>query len=295
MRKLSIFMAAVMSGVLLAGCSSASTDNAAQTTAAQSEAAGTETSAEGESVTEAAADVDDELAQIQKSGVFKVGVEGTYPPMTYHDESGELTGFDVEVAKKVAEKLGVTAEFTESDWDSLLAGIDSKRLDTVINAVSVTEERSQKYDFAGPYFYITQQIVVRSDDDSIVDMDSLNGKKCANTMTTAYLDLLEDAGAEIVPINTTEEAVSMINSGRADFTTFNSVIFNEYLKQHPDAKVKVAFAIPDLVDTYAVPIRKGETRLLEAVQSALDELAAEGTLSEISEQYFETDFTKPVE
>ena len=117
MRKLSIFMAAVMSGVLLAGCSSASTDNAAQTTAAQSEAAGTETSAEGESVTEAAADVDDELAQIQKSGVFKVGVEGTYPPMTYHDESGELTGFDVEVAKKVAEKLGVTAEFTESDWD----------------------------------------------------------------------------------------------------------------------------------------------------------------------------------
>ena len=126
-------------------------------------------------------------------------------------------------------------------------------------------------------------------------MDSLNGKKCANTMTTAYLDLLEDAGAEIVPINTTEEAVSMINSGRADFTTFNSVIFNEYLKQHPDAKVKVAFAIPDLVDTYAVPIRKGETRLLEAVQSALDELAAEGTLSEISEQYFGTDFTKPVE
>ena len=295
MRKLSIFMAAVMSGVLLAGCSSASTDNAAQTTAAQSEAAGTETSAEGESVTEVAADVDDELAQIQKSGVFKVGVEGTYPPMTYHDESGELTGFDVEVAKKVAEKLGVTAEFTESDWDSLLAGIDSKRLDTVINAVSVTEERSQKYDFAGPYFYITQQIVVRSDDDSIVDMDSLNGKKCANNMTTAYLDLLENAGAEIVPINTTEEAVSMINSGRADFTTFNSVIFNEYLKQHPDAKVKVAFAIPDLVDTYAIPIRKGETRLLEAVQSALDELAAEGTLSEISEQYFGTDFTKPVE
>ena len=288
-------MAAVMSGVLLAGCSSASTDNAAQTTAAQSEAAGTETSAEGESVTEVAADVDDELAQIQKSGVFKVGVEGTYPPMTYHDESGELTGFDVEVAKKVAEKLGVTAEFTESDWDSLLAGIDSKRLDTVINAVSITEERSQKYDFAGPYFYITQQIVVRSDDDSIVDMDSLNGKKCANNMTTAYLDLLENAGAEIVPINTTEEAVSMINSGRADFTTFNSVIFNEYLKQHPDAKVKVAFAIPDLVDTYAVPIRKGETRLLEAVQSALDELAAEGTLSEISEQYFGTDFTKPVE
>ena len=81
---------------------------------------------------------DDELAQIQESGKLKVGVEGTYPPYTYHDDNGELTGFDVEVAKAIADKLGVEADFTESDWDSLLAGIDSGRLDTVINAVSIT-------------------------------------------------------------------------------------------------------------------------------------------------------------
>ena len=113
---------------------------------------------------------DDELAQIQESGKLKVGVEGTYPPYTYHDDNGELTGFDVEVAKAIADKLGVEADFTESDWDSLLAGIDSGRLDTVINAVSITPEREEKYDFAGPYFYITQQIVVAKDNDDIVDM-----------------------------------------------------------------------------------------------------------------------------
>ena len=131
---------------------------------------------------------DDELAQIQESGKLKVGVEGTYPPYTYHDDNGELTGFDVEVAKAIADKLGVEADFTESDWDSLLAGIDSGRLDTVINAVSITPEREEKYDFAGPYFYITQQIVVAKDNDDIVDMASLDGKKIANTATTAYLD-----------------------------------------------------------------------------------------------------------
>ena len=65
-------------------------------------------------------------------------MEGTYPPYTYHDDNGELTGFDVEVAKAIADKLGAEADFTESDWDSLLAGIDSGRLDTVINAVSIT-------------------------------------------------------------------------------------------------------------------------------------------------------------
>ncbi len=235
---------------------------------------------------------DDELSQIQEAGVLKVGVEGTYPPYTYHDEDGELTGFDVEVAKAIADKLGVEADFTESAWDSLLAGIDSGRLDTVINAVSITDERSEKYDFAGPYFYITQQIVVSKDNDDIVDMDSLNGKKMANTATTAYLDLLEDAGASLVQINTADEAVSLISSGRADFTTFNSVVFNEYLQQHPDANLKVAFVIPNVVDEYGVPVKKGETALYDAIQSALDELKEDGTLSQLSMDYFDTDFTQ---
>ncbi len=235
---------------------------------------------------------DDELSQIQESGVLKVGVEGTYPPYTYHDEDGELTGFDVEVAKAIADKLGVEADFTESAWDSLLAGIDSGRLDTVINAVSITDERSEKYDFAGPYFYITQQIVVSKDNDDIVDMDSLNGKKMANTATTAYLDILEDAGASLVQINTADEAVALISSGRADFTTFNSVVFNEYLQQHPDANLKVAFVIPNVVDEYGVPVKKGETALYDAIQSAIDELKKDGTLSQLSMDYFDTDFTQ---
>lgn len=235
---------------------------------------------------------DDELSQIQESGLLKVGVEGTYPPYTYHDEDGELTGFDVEVAKAIADKLGVEADFTESAWDSLLAGIDSGRLDTVINAVSITDERSEKYDFAGPYFYITQQIVVSKDNDDIVDMDSLNGKKMANTATTAYLDILEDAGASLVQINTADEAVALISSGRADFTTFNSVVFNEYLQQHPDANLKVAFVIPNVVDEYGVPVKKGETALYDAIQSAIDELKKDGTLSQLSMDYFDTDFTQ---
>ena len=86
-----------------------------------------------------------ELEDIQNAGVIKVGVEGTYQPYTYHDEDGNLTGFDVDVAKAIAEKLGVEVDFTEADWDSLLAGIDSGRIDTVINAVSVTDERKEKY------------------------------------------------------------------------------------------------------------------------------------------------------
>ena len=234
----------------------------------------------------------DELSQIQESGTLKVGVEGTYPPYTYHDDDGTLTGFDVDVAKAIADKLGVEADFTESAWDSLLAGVDSGRLDTVINAVSITDEREEKYDFAGPYFYITQQIVVAKDNDDIVDMNSLKGKKMANTATTAYLSILEDAGASLVQINTADEAVSLIQSGRADFTTFNSVVFNEYLQQHPDANLKVAFVIPDVIDEYGVPVKKGEDSLLDAIQTAIDDLKEDGTLSQLSLDYFGTDFTQ---
>lgn len=291
-----LLSAGVLAGVLLAGCGS--TDTASDSTISDSAATAESTKAE-ETTTATEAntenEADDELAQIQKNGVLRVGVEGTYPPMTYHDEEGKLTGFDVEVAEKIAEKLGVTAEFTESGWDSLLAGIDSGRLDTVINAVSITDEREIKYDFAGPYFYITQQIVVAADDDSITDMDSLKGKKVANTVTTAYMDILEEAGAELVPISTAEEAASLITSGRADFTTFNSVVFNEYLTQHPEAGLKAAFDIPDVIDTYAVPVKKGETRLHDAIQQALDELAQEGVLTELSIEYFGKDFTQPIE
>lgn len=291
-----LLSAGVLAGVILTGCGN--TDTASGSTTSDSTA--TAESAKAEETTAATAantenEADDELAQIQKNGVLRVGVEGTYPPMTYHDEDGKLTGFDVEVAEKIAEKLGVTAEFTESGWDSLLAGIDSGRLDTVINAVSITDEREIKYDFAGPYFYITQQIVVAADDDSITDMDSLKGKKVANTVTTAYMDILEEAGAELVPISTAEEAASLITSGRADFTTFNSVVFNEYLTQHPEAGLKAAFDIPDVIDTYAVPVKKGETRLHDAIQQALDELSQEGTLTELSIEYFGKDFTQPIE
>ena len=87
----------------------------------------------------------------------------------------------------------------------------------------------------------------------------------------------------------------MVSTGRADFCSFNTVVFNSYLKEHPDADLQAAFTVPDSVDEYGVPVRKGETRFLEAIQQAIDELAEDGTLTQISMEYFGEDFTKPVE
>jgi cystine transport system substrate-binding protein len=119
----------------------------------------------------------DELAQIKSAGVFKVGTEGTYAPFTYHAESGKLTGFDVDIASAIAQRLGVKPEFVEGKWDGLIAGLDVNRYDAVINEVSVTDARKAKYDFSTPYITTRAVLIVRTDNTTIKTFDDLKGKK----------------------------------------------------------------------------------------------------------------------
>ena len=241
-----------------------------------------------------AEEYDDELAHIQETGKFIVGIEGTYPPFTYHEDDGTLAGYDVEVAQAVAEKLGVECEFVEAAWDSLLIGVDTGRFDSVINCVSVTEARKEKYDFAEPYMYSPRQIVVRGDDDSIHAPEDLAGKKVATNLTNAFIEWYEANGAEVVGIETSGEAYGLLLAGRVDFCSSSPAILVEYLKEHPDANLKVAFIIPDSEEAIGIPIRKGEQRLLDAVNGALAEMREDGTLAELSEKYFGRDYTQSV-
>lgn len=291
---ISVIVSIAVVASLLTGCGSS---EKAET---QVETASTETAKE-EKVEEDAVEpkeekIDDELSAIQNAGKIIVGVEGTFPPFTYHDDDGTLVGYDVEVAQKIAEYLGVEVEFVESDWDSLLAGVDSGRLDTVINDVTVTEERKDKYDFSDPYYFNSRQIIVKKGNpQSITSLDDLNGKKVAINSTHAFIGELEKLGAEIIPIDSAEEQVSMILSGRTDFGTISSVTLVDYLEQHPDAEIEVGFVIPDSEEQIAIPVRKGETRLLNEINGALAELSENGTLSELSNKYFHADYSKSQE
>lgn len=236
-----------------------------------------------------------QLEAIKSAGVIKVGIEGTYKPYTYHDADDNLTGYDVELAKAIAEKLGVKVEFTEAAWDSLLAGIDSGRLDTVINTVGITAERQEKYDFVGPYLYIPRQVVVRSDNETLKSWDDLKGAKVATSKASTTGQMYAEAGAEIVLIEGVDQAAQTVLSGRADFCNFDPTTLNDYLDEHPDAQLKVAFMVPGLSEEYGIPILKGQTDLYNAVNQALEELRNEGVLEELSQQFLRGDYTKPVE
>jgi cystine transport system substrate-binding protein len=136
---------------------------------------------------------------------------------------------------------------------------------------------------------VYRNIIVKGDNDSIKSLEDLNGTNVAENITTEYADRLEELGVTIVPIDTLQQAFDLVTTGRADFTILEDIQFYPYLEEHPDADLKIAFTIDDDVDQFAIPFKKGETRLVDAVNKALNELKEDGTLSAISEKYFNSD------
>ena len=235
----------------------------------------------------------DLLSRIQAAGTIVVAMEGTWAPWTYHDESDELVGYDVEVAKKIAEKLGVTATFVEGEWDGLLAGLDGGRYDIMVNGVGITEERQQSYDFSSPYAFNRTAVIVRGDYEEIASMEDLSGKKTANTISSTYAEEAESFGATVTGVDDLNQTIELLLSGRIDATLNAEVVFNDYQKAHPEANIKIA-TFSDNVEQVAIPVRKGEdtATLLAAINQALAELSDEGVLTELSEKYFGIDISQ---
>lgn len=297
--------AVMMAAGLLAGCSpsntgagnaAAGTTTAATTTAGatgenqttQSDQTGNTGEASGE---ESRENTDsDLLAQILEEGVITIGTEGTYSPNSYHDESGNLVGFDVEVAEKIAEKLGVRAEFIESEWDSLFAGMDSGRIDIVVNEVEASEERREKYDFSEPYTYIQGALLVAEDNDEIQSVEDLEGKRAAQNLTSSWGQLAESYGAELIGVDSMNQSVELLLTGRADVTLNAETAFYDFMKNQPDQAVKIA-AMTDSTTSSVIPVRKGNETLVNAINDALDEMRESGELEELSVKYFGEDVT----
>lgn len=234
----------------------------------------------------------DLFTQIKEKSKLTVAMEGTWAPWTYHDESDKLVGFDTEVATAIAEKLGVEASFVEGEWDGLFAGLDGGRYDVVVNGVEVTDERQEKYDFSEPYAYIKTALIVRNDNDAIHSFEDLNGKTTANSINSTYMNLAESYGANVKGVDSLDETLEMVLSGRVDATLNAEVSFYDYMKVHSDAPLKVV-ALTKEASNVAIPMRKGinSQPLKEEIDKAILELRKEGKLKEISIKYFNKDIT----
>lgn len=233
----------------------------------------------------------DRLDAIKEKGEIVIAMEGTWAPWTYHDENDNLVGYDVEVAQGIADRLGVKATFVEGEWDGLLAGLDAGRYDIMVNGVDMTEERQEKYDFSTPYAYNYMAVIVNNDNNEITSMEDLNGKQTANTISSTYAEVAESYGATVTGVDDLNQTIELLLSGRIDATLNAEVTYYDYMKEHPDAAIKIA-CLDENATSVGIPMPKNSGKLVEAVNEALADMAADGTLSALSEKYFGTDISK---
>ncbi|MET3921619.1 amino acid ABC transporter substrate-binding protein [Arthrobacter sp. UYEF20] len=239
-----------------------------------------------------AAGADTSLTDVTSAGTLKIGTEGTYKPFTFHaNGSGELTGYDVEIITAVAAKLGVKPAFQETQFDALFAGLDAKRFDVVANQVSITDERKAKYQFSAPYTVSTGVIVTKADNNGISSFDGLKGKTTAQSLTSNWYKLAQQSGANVEAVEGWAQAITLLKQGRVDATINDKLTYLDHQKTEHDSSIKIAAETTDK-SLSAFAFRKGSTSLAEAVNKALGELQTDGTLSKISQKYFDADVSK---
>ncbi|WP_314507673.1 amino acid ABC transporter substrate-binding protein [uncultured Microbacterium sp.] len=237
----------------------------------------------------ASSSADDDLGLVS-AGTLTVATEGTYRPFSFHDETGELVGFDVEIAEAVADKLDLEVKFQETQWDAIFAGLEAGRFDLIANQVSINPEREEKYLFSAPYTVSPGVIVVPEDDDSISSFADLAGKTTAQSLTSNWYELAQDSGATVEAVEGWAQAVALLTQGRVDATINDELTFLDYEKTDGPTGLKIAAETDDPASS-AFALTKDKQALVDAIDEALSELRDEGVLAEISEKYFGADVT----
>ncbi|WPZ16462.1 cystine ABC transporter substrate-binding protein (plasmid) [Nitratireductor rhodophyticola] len=230
--------------------------------------------------------------QSRKKGELVVGLEGTYPPFNYQDESGKLVGFDVDFANALCERLGLKANFSPTKWDGILAALGSGRIDVVINQVTITEERQKSYDFSTPYTISGIQIITRPElKDTLTSPDKLAGHAVGVGLGTNFEQYLKEnvPGADIRTYDDEPTKYNDLKSGRVDAVLNDRVVAADYMKKTGGIFVPggESFAKQE----QGVALRK-DPEFKAAIDKAIADMQADGTMKSISEKWFGIDITK---
>ena len=252
---------------------SSSTASSVASSAASSEAASTSAAA-------------GELTTVE-AGKLTMATNATFPPYEMTTDGGDIEGIDVDTAKAIAEKLGLELQIDDMDFDAALLSVQQGKADIVMAGVTVTDERKAVMDFSDSYATGIQSIIVPEGSD-IASPDDLAGKKIGTQRgTTGYIYCSDDFGDEnVVAYDDGLTAVQALNNGQVDAVVIDNAPAKEYVAANPGLKVlETSYAEED----YAIGMNKDNTALVEAVNAALEELKADGTLQSIVDKYITAD------
>jgi len=235
----------------------------------------------------------DLLDTIKERGTLIVGVEGTYPPFNFVDtKTHELDGFDIDVAKLVAERLGVKVQFVKTEWSAILAGLSSGKFDVILNQVGITPERQKTFDFSVPYVASSPQLILRKNDDSnYQSFADLKGKKLGVSQGSNYEALAKaQEGVEVKSYPGAPEYLSDLVSKRVD-AALNDQLMTAYLVKTSNIPIKGG-AIVGEPKFNGIPFKKGNPEFEAALNKALESSFSDGEFAKISTKWFGIDVSK---
>ena len=279
MKKITALMLSSAMMLSLAACGGSASTDAVSSEAVSSEAASSEAVSTAEAAPAALTTVN--------AGKLTMSTNAAFPPYEMTTDSGEFEGIDIDVAAAIAEKLGLELQVDDMDFDAALLAAQNGKSDIVMAGVTVTDERQKVMDFSDTYAEGIQSIIVPEGSD-IATADDLSGKAIGTQRgTTGYIYCTDDFGEDnVIAYDDGLTAVQALNNGQVDAVVIDNAPAKEYVAANPGLKVlETSYAEED----YAIGMNKDNTALVEAVNAALEELKADGTLQSIVDKYITAD------
>jgi cystine transport system substrate-binding protein len=237
----------------------------------------------------------DLLATAKARGTLRIAMEGTYPPFNFKDQkTGELSGYDVDVARLLAARLGLKPEFVSTEWAAILAGLGAGKYDVIVSQVGMTEKRQRTFDFSEPYTYSSPQLIVRKDERAhYASLADLKGKKVGVGQGSVFEQQAKAVpGIEVKSYPAAPENLQDLAVGRID-AALNDSLMVAYLLSNSTLPIKAGARV-GAVERMGIPFQKGNPQFKAALNKALAEASADGSLKKISLKWFGADVSRPV-
>ena len=243
---------------------------------------------------------DDKAASTDKTadkGKIVVGLDDNFPPMGFKNEKNEITGFDVDLAKEAAKRLGREVEFKAIDWSSKEAELKSGRVQILWNGLDITDKRKENMLFSNPYMDNRQIIFVKKGNTAVTDEKSLAGKTVGTQSAgTAeeYIDATDFYKNEVKEVKKYPDYVAAfmdLENGRLDAVIGDEIVGRYYMSKHPE-ELEALDIVVGPVSEFGIAFAKDNTVLQGEVQKVMDEMKADGTMAKVSNEWFGKDITK---
>lgn len=237
-------------------------------------------------------------AQKEEAKKIVVGLDDSFPPMGFKDEKNEIVGFDIDLAKEVAKRLGREVEFKAIDWNSKEAELKSGRVDILWNGLDITDKRKENMLFSEPYMDNRQIVfVAKNGKVSVAGEADLAGKTIGTQSggtTEEYFDNKPELKASMKEVKYYPDYINAfmdLENGRLDAVVGDEIIGRYYISKHPD-EIQAIDTVIGTVSQFGIAFRKDDQKLRDEVQKVFDEMKADGTVAKISEKWFAKDITK---